>query len=69
MKIERDKDNPGTWKLDVRKRDFKMQKDAENFVSELRVEAKKGKYGLGARSPAVTVQQLADESHTTPGIH
>jgi len=68
MKIERDKDRPGTWKVDlriarrrVRERGFATKKAAEDFVAELKVQSKRGKYGLERDRPRVTVAELVRE--------
>ena len=67
MKIERDEEKPGTWKLDgtirgkrIRERGFRKQKDAEDFFAELRVQAKRGKFGLERDRPRVLVSELVE---------
>lgn len=68
MKIERDLDKPGTWKVDVtiagrriREKDFATKKNAEDFVVELRIQAKRGKHGLERDRARVTVARLIEE--------
>ncbi len=68
MKIERDKDRPGTWRVDlriarrrIRERGFGTKKAAEEFISELKVQAKKGKHGLERDRPRITIDQVLEE--------
>jgi len=68
MKVERDPDRPGTWRVDVRvarrrirERGFKTKKAAEDFVVELRSQAKRSKFGLEVDRPRVTVAELVLE--------
>lgn len=73
MKIERDKSKPGTWKLDVtignlriREKGFEQRKDAEDFVAELRVKARRRRYGLEVDDgPAILLADLVEAQIVT----
>lgn len=68
MKMERDKTRPGTWKVDVtiarrriREHSFATKKAAEDFIVELKSQAKRGKHGLERDRARVTVARLVEE--------
>lgn len=68
MKIERDEDRPGKWKVDVtiarrriREHGFATRKAVEEFVAELKIQAKRAKFGLERGRPSVTVAELVEK--------
>lgn len=74
MKIERDKEKPGTWKVDgtiagkrIREDDFASRQAVEEFITELKERARRQRHGLTQNVLSVLLADLGKEYLKTIG--